>query len=558
MPDPSKGFTNGDDTVTVSVVGLGIFAGDGDDYITIEDDSYSRFVHGEKGDDTIIGGVGRNLLSGGSGMDHLIGAEANDRLAGDFNDDLIEGHGGDDALYGGDSIDGRSASGQYSQEYDLIDGTESYNATGDDTLYGGEGVDQLLGYDGDDDLYGGDDDDLVLGGSDDDRLFGGDGVDEMFGGSGDDLLVGGDGVDTLNGGEGDDTLFGDRFDLFFGTSPFKPFTGHSGYDVLTFEQGTIGLTLNMQDFSDIEHFVGTQGDDVITPHHMSVNAHDGDDRIRATEAGQNINGGAGFDIVTYQLSISGVWVALDAPALGWATNGRRSAADGDQISYVEGLIGSDRDDRLYGDGGANSLVGHIGDDFLQGGEGDDTLNGNMDDDMLIGGAGADELDGGAGNDTASYRDSKLGVYVHLSSPTQGGHGLLGDAAFDKLISIENLIGSYHADHLLGDDRDNRIEGSFGADTLEGFAGNDTLIGAQGDDTMTGGKGEDVFIFNADYHTGNDTITDFEEGVDRIEIYGEAEAEIIHEDWGAMVLIHGPDQHSITIKDAWEVDLILLG
>ncbi len=558
MPDPSEGFTEGDDNVTISIVGHGKYAGGGDDYIIVEDESYTRFVHGEEGDDTIIGGVGRNFLSGGDGYDHLIGNDANDRLAGDYDGDLIEGHGGDDALYGGDSVNGRSASGRFSQDYDLIDGTESYNTSGDDTLYGGDGDDELLAYDGDDELYGGNDDDRIFGGADDDTLFGGDGVDELSGGLGDDILVGGDGVDTLSGGVGDDTLFGDRFDLFFGTSSFRPFDGGRGYDILTFEMGTIGLTLNMEDFRDIEHFVGTRGNDVITPHHMSVDAHDGDDRIRASEAGQNINGGAGFDIVTYQLSTSGVFVALDAPALGWATNGRRGDAEGDQISYVEGLIGSDRNDRLYGDGGANSLVGRQGDDFLQGGEGADTLNGNMDDDTLIGGAGADELDGGAGNDTASYRDSKLGVYVHLSSPTQGGHGLLGDAAFDKLISIENLIGSYHADHLLGDDRDNRIEGSFGADTLEGFAGNDTLIGAQGDDTMTGGKGEDVFIFNADYHTGNDTITDFEEGIDRIEIYGEAEAEIIIEDWGAMVVIQGPEQLTLTIKDAWEIDLTFMG
>ncbi len=558
MPDPSKGFTEGDDTVTIAEVGGGKYAGDGDDYIIVEDQQYHSFVYGEEGADTIVGGIGAHRLSGGDDEDHLIGNDGNDRLAGDRDDDLVEGNGGDDQLYGGDGNVGRTAAGNFSTDYDFIDGTDTWMRSGDDTLFGGAGNDELYTYDGDDELYGGDNDDELHGGADDDTLVGGNGVDSLYGGVGDDVLYGGDGVDTLSGGEGDDTLFGDRFDLFFGTSGFRPFDGYTGHDVLTFELGTIGLTLDLRRFSDIEHFIGTQGDDVITPYHMTVDAHDGDDRIRATEAGQNINGGAGFDIVTYQLSTSGVSVALDAPALGWATNGRRGDADGDQISYVEGLIGSDRNDRLYGDGGANSLVGRQGEDLLQGGEGDDTLNGNMDDDTLIGGAGADELDGGAGNDTASYRESKLGVYVDLSSPTQGGHGLRGDAAFDKLISIENLIGSYHADHLLGDDKDNRIDGSFGDDTLEGLAGNDTLIGAQGDDTMTGGKGEDVFVFNVDYHTGNDTITDFEEGVDRIEIYGEAEAEVIQEDWGTMVVIQGPEQLTLIIKDAWELDLTFMG
>lgn len=559
MPDPSEGFTEGDDQVTITNVGAGRYAGAGDDYIIVEDENYTQVVAGEEGDDTIVGSIGANNLSGGEGFDHLIGNEADDRLAGDSDGDLIEGHGGDDAIYGGDSGRGRDSQGRFSQDYDLIDGTDDHTPSGDDTLFGGDGDDLMLAYDGDDLLFGGDDDDRIFGGADDDTLYGEDGVDELIGGLGDDLLYGGEGVDTLSGGEGDDTLFGDRFDLFFGDSPFSPFEGGRGFDVLTFELGTIGLTLNMEDFRDIEHFVGTQGNDVITPHHMSVDAHAGDDRMVATEEGQNFNGGAGFDVVTYRLSNKGVTVALDAPALGWVENGRGGFADGDLISYVEGLHGSDHNDRLYGDGGSNSLRGLQGDDTILGGEGADTLLGNIGDDLLQGGAGSDMLDGGAGNDTASYRDSKAGVYVHLNSPTQGGHGLRGDAHFDKLVSIENLSGSYHGDHLRGDEKDNRLEGLFGDDTLDGGVGDDTLIGAQGDDTLTGGEGADAFVFYTGVHTGNDLITDYEQGVDRIEIYGEeAEAEVIYEDWGVLVVIEGPELFSLTIKDAWEIDLTFMG
>ena len=112
--------------------------------------------------------------------------------------------------------------------------------------------------------------------------------------------------------------------------------------------------------------------------------------------------------------------------------------------------------------------------------------------------------------------------------------------------------------MRGDDQDNRIEGSFGDDTLEGSAGDDTLVGAQGDDMLTGGEGADAFVCNADYHTGNDTITDFEEAVDQIVVYGDAEAEIIQEDWGTMVVIQGPELIPLTIKDAWELDLTFMG
>lgn len=623
MSTLSAGFTEGDDFRYVYEVGGGIFAGGGDDLIVIVDKDYTLFVEGEAGQDTIIGGVGRNQISGGIGADHLIGNEDNDRLAGDGDGDLIEGLGGDDRLYGGDAATLVGLNGVDSNEFDYIAGTSMWTPSGDDTLFGGGGLDEIFGYDGSDELHGGDDadrldggagsdtlsgdqgddvlyggggNDLMFGGTDghsppndgedtlfggagndtmsggegadslegrddDDVLYGGKGRDELEGNDGNDVLIGGDGIDTLDGGFGDDTLHGDRFDLFFGTSrfPFLAFRGDSGHDVLTFELTDVGLTLNMEDFFDIEHFIGTQADDVITPHHMSVDAHDGDDRIVATQAGQNFNGGAGVDLVTYRLSTSAVTVALDAPALGWAANGRGGAADGDQISYVEGLHGSDHDDRLYGDGGANSFRGLQGDDIIHGGEGADTLLGNTGNDLLQGGAGSDFLDGGAGNDTATYRDSKVGVYVHLSSPTQGGHGLRGDAHFDKLESIENLTGSYHGDHLRGDNADNRLEGLFGADTLDGFAGDDTLVGAQGDDTLTGGEGADAFVFYTGSHTGEDVITDYEEGVDRIEIFGKkAEAEIIYEDWGVMVIIEGPEVFSLTIKGAWELDLTFMG
>lgn len=78
--------------------------------------------------------------------------------------------------------------------------------------------------------------------------------------------------------------------------------------------------------------------------------------------------------------------------------------------------------------------------------------------------------------------------------------------------------------------------------------------------MSGGDGANafVFVFNADYHAGHDTITDFEEGVDQIEVYDEAEAEIIQEGWGTMVIIQGPELLTLTIKGAWELDLTFVG
>ena len=53
----------------------------------------------------------------------------------------------------------------------------------------------------------------------------------------------------------------------------------------------------------------------------------------------------------------------------------------------------------------------------------------------------------------------------------------------------------------------------------GGTGNDTLYGKQGNDSLTGGAGADKFIFDTllNATTNRDTITDFQNGMDRIEI-----------------------------------------
>ncbi len=51
--------------------------------------------------------------------------------------------------------------------------------------------------------------------------------------------------------------------------------------------------------------------------------------------------------------------------------------------------------------------------------------------------------------------------------------------------------------------------------LDGGAGNDTLYDSAGDDTLTGGAGADIFVFG--FLTGQDIITDFEDGLDKINL-----------------------------------------
>jgi Ca2+-binding RTX toxin-like protein len=66
-----------------------------------------------------------------------------------------------------------------------------------------------------------------------------------------------------------------------------------------------------------------------------------------------------------------------------------------------------------------------------------------------------------------------------------------------------------------------INGGAAADTLIGGAGNDTINGGfGGDDTLTGGDGNDLFQFLQ--LSGNDTITDFSRGNDKIILNSDAQ------------------------------------
>ena len=216
----------------------------------------------------------------------------------------------------------------------------------------------------------------------------------------------------------------------------------------------------------------------------------GDDALWGGAGADHLDGGEGSDTAYYHDSSTGVRVSL---LLG---QGHGGTAEGDTLIHIENLGGSNFNDTLEGDNGANWVGGYGGLDWLYGFDGVDYLWGGDDNDMLFGGRGADTLNGGTGNDTASYQDSASGVDVSLL--TGQGHG--GTAEDDTLISIEKLAGSAYADRLDGDDRDNAIAGWDGSDRLLGGGGvdslwggddNDTLVGGRDGDYLNGGRGSDT-------------------------------------------------------------------
>jgi Ca2+-binding RTX toxin-like protein len=172
---------------------------------------------------------------------------------------------------------------------------------------------------------------------------------------------------------------------------------------------------------------------------------------------------------------------------------------------------------------SNGLItGTEDSDLLTGGMGNDTLLGSGGNDTLDGGAGTNVLDGGAGTDTADFRVLAAAIGLTLS---ESGTGIAVQGAdTTSLISIEYVVGTGFGDQLTGDLSDNFFQGLGGNDYLSGSGGNDTLVGGDGDDTLIGGRDTDVLTggsgadhFRFDAGGSDDVVTDFETGIDKIEL-----------------------------------------
>jgi len=198
-----------------------------------------------------------------------------------------------------------------------------------------------------------------------------------------------------------------------------------------------------------------------------------DTTLLATSEEEAHVGGEGTDTVDFSDSDNPVTVNLFA---GTASGGY---AEGDTLTNIKNLIGSNY---------ADTLIGDNGDNVLKGGEGNDAIGG---------GAGADTIDGGAGIDTATYQHSVNPVTIDLLN---NANNVGTDAAGDTLISIEAVLGTLYADTITGDENDNKLRGWDGADTLNGGAGNDTISGGYGNDLIYGSSGADIISGDVDIDT----------------------------------------------------------
>lgn len=247
-------------------------------------------------------------------------------------------------------------------------------------------------------------------------------------------------------------------------------TGTNGDDNLdgTSERDNInGLEGNdtINGLGDNDNLIGGLGSD-------TLNGGEGNDYLQGGAEADSLNGGNGKDTAAYTGSGELVNVSLASGS------GSGGDAEGDTLSGIEVLRGSNNDDTLTGDSNNNELYGGNGNDTLRGGDGNDSL---------IGGVGADSMDGGAGDgDYVLYIGADTGVSANLGGTGAGGH-----ADGDTYSGIENIRGGNHDDTLTGDGGNNSILGASGNDVMNGGGGNDYFIGHTGGDTHNGGAGHDT-------------------------------------------------------------------
>jgi Ca2+-binding RTX toxin-like protein len=470
---------------------------------------------GDGRDNRLTGNDGANRLQGNDGNDSLIGGAGNDSLIGGNGNDILYGGAGADLLDGGAGTRDRViySDSTTGLRVDLLSPAANTGIAAGDIFVG---IEDLYGSNYNDSLLGNSGANVIWGANGGDVIYGRDGSDTIYGGNGNDVLFGGAGADRLDGGAGSrdrvaysDSATGLRVDLL---SPATN-TGIAAGDIFVGIEDLYG-----SNYSD--SLLGNSGANVIwgANGHDMIYGRDGADTIYGGAGNDILYGGAGADLldggagtrdrVIYSDSTTGLRVDLLSPA---ANTG---IAAGDIFVGIEDLYGSNYNDSLLGNSGANVIWGANGHDMIYGRDGADTIYGGNGNDILYGGAGADLLDGGAGTrDRVIYSDSTTGLRVDLLSPAAN----TGIAAGDIFVGIEDLYGSNYSDSLLGNSGANVIWGANGhdviygrdgADTIYGGNGNDTLYGGDGPDTLDGGAGMDSFVFNTSLSGGVDTIVAF--------------------------------------------------
>jgi Ca2+-binding RTX toxin-like protein len=309
-----------------------------------------------------------------------------------------------------------------------------------------------------------------------------------------DIIHGWGGDDYIIGGQGADWIYGD--------------TNGTYGDTASYTDSSQGVTIFMETANPYGMgFGGTaQGDRLYGIENVSGSAHSdslfgdandnkihgngGDDTLKGGGGADTLNGGFGIDTASYVNATSAVFIDLING------NGHWDEAEGDTLSSVENVVGSDYNDHLWGNSVANELIG---------GEGHDSLKGGGGADVLKGGLGNDTMQGGEGNDDY-YVDSQLDVITEYAGVSDGNNDRVFVTVDNYVLTAANVetvsLTAGNAITVTGSSQNNTIIGNAQHNVING--GGNSAVGG---DSLTGGGGFDTFVFQAGQAHG-DTIYDF--------------------------------------------------
>src|SRR5450830_1054372 len=317
--------------------------------------------------------------------------------------------------------------------------------------------------------------------------------------------------------------------------------------------GGLGSFANGDTYTNIQDVTGGSGDDIFVAS-SAANNFDG---------GVSVSGVDAHNRVSYVASDAAVTVDL-TKADGTGTSG--GFAQGDKFVNIQDLTGSQYDDTFIASSDANNFDGGVSvtgshnrvsyasstgavtvdlsktdGTGTSGGfaQGDKFINiqdvtGSQYNDTFVASSDANNFDGGTGtHNRVSYASSTAAVTVDLTK-TDGTGTSGGFAQGDKLINVQDLIGSQYDDIFIASSDANNFDGgasvtgshnrvsyaasaagvtvdlnsTTGAGTSGGFAAGDTFVNIQ---DITGGSGNDTFVANGvannfDGGIGSDTVS----------------------------------------------------
>lgn len=412
----------------------------------------------------------------------------------------------------------------------------------DNVLEGGLFADTISGLGGNDRLSGK---------ASDDTLFGGNGNDLLEGGSGEDAMFGGNGIDTVRYSGGGEITVSLDFGGRFAEAEDDTYSGIENVDLsaktdrATVFGDAVANVIGGTSFAD--GLLGGGGDDVLlgAGGDDQIQGGNGDDLIFGGIGADQIDGRDGSDTASYVNSAAKVVVDLRLVSVAQTGASASSESTGDILREIENVVGSDFDDTLTGDNGANRLAGGKGFNTLTGLLGDDSYSHVADGwarDTVVDSGGNDVLALPLSDVVSIFRQSATNgslspddLVVQIRTKAVGGFtGVVIVDHFAPGHAVETLFDTNTgqtfilAEGLIGGNGNGIIGGTVGGDVMDGRGGNDLLFGVAGDDIASGGERDDSVNGGLGHDSlfggnGDDTLSG-EGGNDRL--FGEAGDDVL--------------------------------